>query len=60
MVLSEDNAFALRIFPPSILLEPDLDFFQFLVWSEDDFHNSIIEEKILIDKFYKSCLEWGL
>lgn len=57
MSLSDDNALALRVFPPSTLLEPYLDFLQFLAWSEDDITESLIEEKTLIDNFYKFSLD---
>lgn len=58
MGLSENSVIALRVFPPSILQRPYLDFFQFLAWSEDDLPDFLIEEKTLIDKFYKFCLEF--
>lgn len=58
MGLSENNAIALRVFPPTVLKRPYLDFFQFMAWSEEDLPDFIIEEKTLIDKFYKFCLEY--
>ena len=58
MGLSENNAIALRVFPPSILKTPYLDFFKFLAWSKDEIPDFIIEEKTLIEKFYKFCLEF--
>ena len=59
MGLSESSAKALRTFSPSTLLEPNLDFFQFMAFSEDKFsEDSIIEEEKLINEFYKFCIEF--
>lgn len=58
MTISDVNARALRIFPPSILTEPYLDFFDFLSRHDEDYENeSLIEEKVLIRDFYKHCIE---